>query len=531
MSARTDQGDRVHGPSRLARALRDRWWVIIAMAVVLGGVAVAISLLALEPRYSATAQVAYSQTDADVVSKALTDAGTAGLPKTIATDALVLQTLDFADLVSQAMDGSVGADVLHSSVQVPVPTGVEVINIKATAADPDQAAAIANAFADEFIKTRQQEMRRLLQTALDLVQGRIGSIASTNPGETANAALEQQRLTLTTLISGPIADYKVIERAAAPASPFFPRPLVNLLWGVAAGLVLGFALALVMSSTDRKIRDRGTLEDVTDLPVLGAMPAAQGRHGDRRAAVGFRRGNEPLLESMRVLSANLKALGFGETSRSILVSSTAPGEGKNALAVNLALSMALAGDRVILVDADLRNPSVDQYLDIPNTDGLAGALADSDLNWSERVQAVDLVPFVDPRLMSERSTEESGSGVSKFLCLTSGALPPDPAALLDSPALRMLIADLRGYSDYVIVNGPPMAPGSDSLLLARSVDTVIMTTALAKQTTAEAKQVRQLLARAEIDPLGLVIVGAKAQSYDVYRIRSGQGEDELDFES
>jgi Mrp family chromosome partitioning ATPase len=93
----------------------------------------------------------------------------------------------------------------------------------------------------------------------------------------------------------------------------------------------------------------------------------------------------------------------------------------------------------------------------------------------------------------------------------------------------MLIADLRGYSDYVIVSGPPIAPGSDSLLLSRSVDAFIMTTALAKQTTAQARQIRQLLTRAEIEPLGLVICGAKAQSYDVNRIQTAQEQEDSDY--
>ncbi len=529
MRARTGQRERVQGPKRLVRALRERWWVIVVTAIVLGAVAAAVSFFALEARYAASARVAYSQTDADVVSKALTDAGTADLPKTISADALVLQTSDFSQRVSEALGGSVDASFLRSSLQTSVATGVEVIEIRASATDAEMAATIANAFADEFIKARQAEMRRLLQSALDLVQGRIESL--TAPGQTtvSDPALDRQRIALTTLIASPIADYRVLEKATVPASPYSPRPLVNLLWGLLAGLILGFALALVLTSTDRRIRDRDTLEDVTELPVLGAIPTAPARQGDRRASIGFRKGNELLLESVRVLGSNLKALGFGETNRSLLIAGTAPGEDKNALAVNLTLSMALAGDRVILVDADLRNPSIDRYLEIPNSEGLGDALVDSDLSWSERIQAVDLVPFIDPRLMSERTADEAASGVTKFLCLTSGSLPDDPAALLDSSALRMLIADLRGYSDYVIVTGPPVAPGSDSLLLGRSVDAVVMTTALAKQTTSEARQVRQLLARAEIEPLGLVICGAKAQTFDVYRIQTGQEQEEPDY--
>ena len=136
---------------------------------------------------------------------------------------------------------------------------------------------------------------------------------------------------------------------------------------------------------------------------------------------GFRKGDEPLLESMDILSSNLKTLGFGDSSRSILVASALPGRDTSALAVNLTLSLALAGDRVILVDGDLRDPAVDLCLGIPNAQGLGDALADSDLGWSDRIQAVDVAPFVDPRLMPSRAAEGAKPGVSKFMCLTSGS--------------------------------------------------------------------------------------------------------------
>ena len=431
MSAYTpDRGEVGRGPSRFARALGERWWLILGTMVVLGAVSFAVSTFVLQPRYSATAQVAYSQRDADAVSKALTDAGTAGLPKTLANDALVLQTSAFAERASQAIGGSVNAEVLRSSVGVSTVAGVEVLMIKATASGAEIAASIANVCAEEFVKTRQQEIRALLQSALDFVKGRIRSLTSAEQGTDTSAALEQQRYALTSLLSGTMADYEVLEKATAPASPYFPRPYLNLLLGLAAGLVLGLALALLASSMDRRIKDQQFLERVMDLPVLGAMPTTPGGRGakspGKSGAVGFRKGGEPLLESVKMLRSNLKVLGFGDTKRSILITSTAPDEGKSALAVNLTLSMALAGDRVILVDADLRNPRIDRFLGIPNAEGLGDTLAKGSSGWSESIQAVDLAPFVDTRLKSSRTSAENESSVSKFLCLTSGTLPAIP---------------------------------------------------------------------------------------------------------
>jgi Mrp family chromosome partitioning ATPase len=258
-----------------------------------------------------------------------------------------------------------------------------------------------------------------------------------------------------------------------------------------------------------------------DLPVLGAMPAPA-RHkgaadsGGRSVSVGFTRGNELLLESMRMLRSNLKLLGFGDTKRSVLVTSIASGDGKSTLAVNLALSMALAGDRVILVDADLRDPVIHRHLNVPNTQGLGEALTDKSVGWSERIQAVDLAPFVDQRLITAKRATENGTAVSKFLCLTSGTLPANPTEVLESPAMGDLLAELQGISDYVILDGPPMSIASDSLVLAQLTDAVILASTLGRDTVTEADQVRQLLARAEIQVLGLVVCGGKSQSHDAY---------------
>jgi Mrp family chromosome partitioning ATPase len=418
------------------------------------------------------------------------------------------------------MGAAIGPDELRSSITATSDASLDVVYLRATGSDANQAADIANTYADEFVKSRQEEIRGLLQSALEFVQGRVASLSPEERTSQYGLELGQQRDALNMLLSSQIADYKVLERAAAPSSPYFPKPLLNLVWGLIAGLALGLVLALLLGSLDRRIKDPSTLEQVMDLPVLGAMPVASHQKGAKAsggsATVGFRKGNEALLESMRMLRSNLKVLGFGDTKRSVLITSTAPGEGKSALAVNLALSMALAGDRVILVDADLRNPSIAKYLDLSNVDGLREALTDDSVGWSERMQAVDLAPFVDPRLTANRRPGENPTVVSKFLCLTSGTLPPDPAEVLESPAMANLLADLKGISDYVILDGPPMLLASDSLILAQSVDAVILASTLGKETAAQAKQVRQMLARAEIEALGLVICGARPQGLEGY---------------
>jgi tyrosine-protein kinase len=518
MNALTGRDEKPHRFARLLAILRERWWVVLFTMIIAGGIVCVVSLL-LEPRYAATAQLVYSARDAQLASQALSSSGTAGLVHNIASDALTLETSAFADRVTQATGGKMSSESLRSSISVTSDPVVDVIEVRATGSDSDKAAAIANAFAAEFVDLRQEQTQELLTQALGLVETRIDSLSDAEADSAHGVALKRQRDDLEMLLSMQIKDYEVLQEAIPPTAAYFPRPFRNLLIGLGAGLILGLLAALSLGYLDRRIKDPSTLENVMELPVLGAMPLASRKSNNKSAgnpAVGFRRGNEALLESMRMLRSNLKVLGFGDTKRSMLVTSTASGEGKSTLAVNLALTMALSGDRIILVDADLRNPTIHQYLGIPNEAGLGDVLVDNALPWSAKVQAVDLAPFISSQISLAKKSGDGQAVVSKFLCLTSGTLPGNPTEVLESGALTDLLAELEGISDYVILDGPPMLAASDSLILAQSVDAVVFASTLGIETAAEAAQARQLLARAEITALGIVICGAKPQSLEGY---------------
>ena len=515
------QSDRDLKPRRLGHLLailRERYWIVVLCLVIGGGAALGVSFV-LSPRYSATAQLAYSARNAQLASQALTSSGTPALTHNISSDALTLQTSAFAGRVSQAIKTHPDAEKLRASIQVTSDPVADAIEVKAEGSDPQEVATTANTFASEFVKERQEKTQESLTEAQHLVQARIDSLSADEAGSARGLALKQQLDDLTSLLSMQIKDYEVIQEAMVPASPYSPKPVRNLLIGLGAGLLLGLVLALILGYADRRIKDRATLEAVMDLPVLGTMPLPPAKRGRTSAAsaVGFTQGRESSLESIRMLRSNLKVLGFGESKRSVLITSTAPGEGKSSLAVNLTLGMALSGDRVILVDADLRNPMIHLCLGIPNEQGLGDVLLlEKDASWSRRLQAVDLAPFLDPRMSLARKPAGKEAAVSKFLCLTSGTLPANPTEILESEAMMDVLGELQGISDYVILDGPPMLVASDSLILAQSVDAVILASTLGKETAAEATQVRQLLARAEIPVLGIVVCGSKGLSREAY---------------
>lgn len=519
MSVPADRDDKPRRLARFPAIVRERWWTVLLTIIVIAGLALGISLL-LEPRYGATAQLSYSARGAQLASEALSSAGTAPLTHNISSDALPLRTYDFAGRVSKAMGGSPSGASLLSSVRVASNPALDLIEIRAVGSDPFEAAKIANACASEFVKERQEGTERLLAQAQSLVQARIDSLSANEAASARGIALKQQADDLALKLSMHLADYEVLQDAIVPTSAYFPRPLLNLLLGLAAGLILGLILVSTLNYLDRSIKDRATLERVMELPALGTMPLPTRRRGKgtsiSSSAVGFAEGHEVLLESMRMLRSNLKVLGFGDSKRSVLITSATPGEAGPTLAVNLALSMTLSGDRVILVDADLRHPTIHSYLGIPNEQGLGDALMDDPASWSTKVQAVDVARFVSPQMSPAKKPASGDAPVSRFLCLTSGSLPGNPTEILESEAMTEVLGESQGISDYVILNGPPMLVASDSLILAQSVDAVVLASRLGTETAADLIQVKQLLARAEIPVLGLVICGPRQRSRGGY---------------
>jgi Mrp family chromosome partitioning ATPase/capsular polysaccharide biosynthesis protein len=514
MSAPAGPNDGPHHLARFVTTLRERWWAVLFTIIVVGGLVFGVSLL-LEPRYSATSQLTYSSRDAQLASQALSSSGNPELAHNISSDSLALTTSAFAGRVSKAMGGSVSAGDLRSSIDIASDPGPDVITIKAVGSDPIKVAEIADTFASEFVKLRQEGVEESLTEAKSFLDARIDSLTPEEASSELGIALKQQREGLALVISMQVTDYEILQKATVPTSPYFPRPFRMLLIGLGAGLLIGLIVASLLDYFDRRIKDQSTLERVMELPVLGTVPLVSRQKSSSssidKSAVGFAQGNDSLLESVQMLRSNLKVLGFGDTRRTVLITSTAPGEGKSRLAANLAIGMALSGDRVILVDADLRNPTIHKYLGIPNDQGLGDALMEREVSWSAKIQAVDLAPFASPRMGLAKKPGGKEVAISKFLCLPSGSLPSNPTEILESEALGDVLAELQGISDYVILDGPPMLVASDALVLAQSVDAVVLASTLGKETTAEAVQVRQLLARAEIAALGIVICGGKPQ--------------------
>lgn len=292
---------------------------------------------------------------------------------------------------------------------------------------------------------------------------------------------------------------RVVDPALVPKEPVAPKVLLNIAGGLGLGLLLGLALAWMLSMLDARVK---TVEDVEELgmTVLGALPLLPGTVGKKG-----RRGPPPspaddlivhtrprsrTAEACRALRTNLAFLASDKPMQTLVVTSPGPEEGKTSVSVSLATTFAQGGKRVLLIDSDLRRPRVHKVFDLQRFKGLTSILVDSG-SFSEAIQQTK-VPNLD--------------------VMASGPVPPNPAELLQSAAFLKSLTALQKEYDIVICDSPPLGPVTDGAILGAQCDGVVMV-CRARRThrralAASARQLRD----AGGNLLGVVLNGAQNES-------------------
>ena len=241
----------------------------------------------------------------------------------------------------------------------------------------------------------------------------------------------------------------VVDRAEAPAAPHSPRLALNLAIGLLLGGFLGVLAAFLLHHLDHRVRSSGALAALTHRPVLGVVPLLPAGQSPTQAATDLRSAFSEAYRSVRT------ALQFATSDglpRSLFITSATAGEGKTTTAAELASNIALLGKRVVLVDGDLRNPSIHRALGLGNATGLSTLLAGG-ATLADALQA---------------------SGRDNLSVLTAGPLPPNPPELLAGDRLPQLLAELQARCDVVIIDGPPVLGLADAPLLAHQAQSTLL---------------------------------------------------------
>ncbi len=272
---------------------------------------------------------------------------------------------------------------------------------------------------------------------------------------------------------------QVLTKATLNPAPVRPKRLVIILLAGIAGLVLGVCFALLQEFLDDRVNAPEDARRLLGVPALGYIPNID-KEEQRLLSADSSGGS--VLESYRVLRSNVRFAAVGEPLNSIMVTSTTPGEGKSVTAANLAIAMALDGKKVILVDADLRRPTVHEKFGIRNTPGLTNVL-------------VGAMPI-------EKALQDTD--IPNLKILASGPIPPNPAELLNSRAMELAQEQLKERADIVILDSPPCLSVADAQVLAATVDGLIYVVQLGSTKKSALRHGNELLRQAHAKILGVV---------------------------
>jgi non-specific protein-tyrosine kinase len=411
-------------------------------------------------------------------------------------------------------------DDLLKRVHADAPLDSTLLTITAQDADPDRAAAIANGLGEQLIAAspaiqgHQVEFQDSIDAALKATQAQIdatqaqldalnGLSERTAAQDAQVAALEGRLVTLrstyATLLSFSSSNasnlLSVVEPALAPAAPVSPKPLLNTLLAAVLGLLVAAGIVFIAEHLDDRIRDTDAVLEFAGLSTLGTVARMQGNKKRseiyRLAALLYPRSG--IAESYRTLRTNIEFSSVDSPIRTLLVTSSMPGEGKTVTAANLAIVFAQAGRRVLLVDTDLRKPGVHLMFDTPNAHGLTTLLR------SDKV-SLDAIA---------QTTEQENLRI-----LTTGPLPPNPAELLGSERMRVIVDQFKAVAELVIFDSPPLQGVTDASVLSSFLDGTVMVIDAGHSRRGTVRQARETLARSGATVLGAVLnrVPARAMS-------------------
>jgi capsular exopolysaccharide synthesis family protein len=369
-----------------------------------------------------------------------------------------VKTVDSPLVLQPAIDAlglGVSSSELAFRVEARADLNTVLINISVVDSSPAQAAAIAQAVASSLVE------------AVDSLE------KPTNGG------------------ASPVS-LSIIEPAVAPVAPATPNTRLNLLLGLLAGLSLGVGTALLRTTLDSRIRGEADLRHVTVAPILGGI--SFDNDAARKPLLTQTAPQSPRAESFRQLRTNLQFANVSGRAKTILITSSLPGEGKSTTATNLAIALAQGGQSVCLVDADLRRPAVNEYLGLDRNVGLTTALVNN-LEVTELLQ-----PWGDDNLF----------------ILTSGQIPPNPSELLGSTAMKYLISRLEEAFDVVVIDAPPLLPVTDAAVLSQHVGGVVLVVGFEKVRRQDLQKSLNALDLVDAGLLGVVLNRLPAKGPDSY---------------
>lgn len=481
-----------------------RWWWLIAAATLVAAVSSFLVTLQQPPVYQATTTL--------VVGSALEESN----PSTNQFYLAQQLAASYAELanreqIRKATAAALGWDALPAYTASAL-TNSQLIEIRVNHTDPRVAQAVANELAHQLIlltptsvqpgeRDRQAFLSAQLdslevqiedtETQIERLQADLASMVSARQIQDVQSQISALQSKLATLQAnytsmfensrgGAVNTLSVIEPAALPVAPTGPSRLAAVLVAAVIGSLLAIVAAYLLEYLDDSLKTPADIEHALGYPVIGYISdVGDGNIEQPYAAYNPR---HPFAEAFRSLRTNLEFAAVDEPLKTILVTSSDAGEGKTSVAANLAVVMGQGEKRTILVDADLRQPSVHEFMDLSNETGLSDV-------------------FIGRQSLQEGLHAWKNEQVA---VIPAGVPPPNPAELLGSRRMDAILTSLKEVADVVIVDGPPFVVADASVLSAK-VDGVILVVRPGYTQRAAATAMREQVKRSGARVVGVVL--------------------------
>jgi polysaccharide biosynthesis transport protein len=460
--------------------LRRRWIVIVGLVAV----CVAFSVYRYErstKTYQSTASVAFQSGTLSGAALNIST-GTSTEPQREAnTEVLVAHSPEVADGVRGQLHSSASAAELLDDVSVEAAPSADVLNVTASTEDPRQSAQLANAFASQYIAFRAKSELAGITASEKQLEQQIAALPSDSSQRTALGESLQRLGELRAVAGGGANIIGLASPATSPSGMHFSTAVIE-------GLLIGFAIALaivfLLETLDRRVKTIEDFEREYRLPALTSVPRDAFRPGPAQ-------NREELLEPYRILRSALDFAAVTRDLETLMLTSAVSGEGKTTVSVDLAHVIALTGRRVVLVELDLRRPTLSKHFKLDSNRGITDLL----VRGGSAAEALT-EPF--PKLPN-------------FSILPAGRLPHNPSELLGSPRLSEIITELSSSDGIVIVDAPPLNPVADTQVLLNNsaIRAVLLVARVDRTTRDEARRARGILDRHIVEPLGIVVTGVR----------------------
>ena len=490
--------------------LRKWLWLLVLATLVAGAASYVVSRNST-PIYQASATLMVNQAANPAIATGYSDILTS--ERLARTYASLLTSRPVLDETAKRLGIDPGD--MQEAINVTSMRDTQLLVIKVDGPNPQLIAQIANTLPIVFIERNKEwqlgrvsESRANLETELantenDLAQTQeaLNNITDDTERTRLETSLAQYRSTYSTLVasyqqvriaeSQALNNIVVAEPAVNPETPIRPRVMTNTLLAAIVGLLLALGTAFLVEYLDDTVKTPDDVSRVSGLSTLGAIARLKDIDGTRQL-IAWLRTKAPESEAYRTLRTNIQFSSVDKPIRSLLVTSSSPGEGKSTTTANLAVVLAQTGQRVIAVDTDLRRPVLHKVFGVPNNMGLTTALLGGD--------TAPIESYLQP-------TE-----IDSLSVLTSGPIPPNPSELLGSNRMGHLVERLTEAADIVIFDSPPVLAVTDAAVMGRQVDGVLL--------VADAGHTREHAlagATAELQKTGTNLLGVALNRLDTRR--------------